>query len=310
MTIVLGTFGYPAKPFCIYSLPQPYFCLQEVMTVFCVSNNERFYQTCKALYQQWPTQFIKHKRNDRILIANRVCLEIARQLGLYCLAELCKLTIDEIVRGQLADPLLGTIECQGWQQTIQEISLEDENHIQQQDYETCKGHEWIFVNDKQTQEDSHSLPIIVKKRYKSKQPSQPLFKNPTTAILYQWLSTDLFCGDLSMARQQQAIIETRQRRLSFNNAPININRKSNYKRKYFHLTASSSGMCYDESNSSSSNSSNSSSNSSNSSNSSSNNNSRNLHLLATQATQLIQQHNKKPRLPSLKTMLSGLKHHY
>ncbi|KAI7906666.1 uncharacterized protein BX663DRAFT_548824 [Cokeromyces recurvatus] len=292
MTIVLGTFGYSSQPFCIYTFPQLHFCLEEIVAVFCNDNQSLFKQKSKyllELYKQYPTEFIKHQKEGRILVTSQVCLEIARLLGLYCLAELCKLTLDEIVHGQLAEPLLDTIECRGWEVSYKEQILKDEDSSI---YESCKGNEWIFVNENDDRLNMSSSPSLVTLNHVKHISKQPSFKNPTIALLYQWLSTDLLlCGDLSVARQQQAIIETRQRRISFTHKKLPTHTTTT-KRKYYQMTSTKIAgnksqhdriiKSHDES-------------------------SRNLHLLATQATQLI---HKKPRLPSLKTMLSGLNHHY
>ncbi|EPB89458.1 hypothetical protein HMPREF1544_03689 [Mucor circinelloides 1006PhL] len=138
---------------------------------------------------------------------------IARLFNLYGLAELCKLSMDEIL-GRVAEPLLNIIQCDQWQHALSYHVLVERDL----EFESLYGDEWLFaMPPTNTTTTTTTTPTITTKSdVKIKKESRPLIFMPQKSPLYRWLSSNV--NDLSAQkakRQQQAIIETRQRQLAF-----------------------------------------------------------------------------------------------
>ncbi|CEP12300.1 hypothetical protein [Parasitella parasitica] len=208
MTIILGTFGSSSTPFGLYTYNSyRYFCLDEVNTVYCKNNLTRKALEIHRIFKAAPNDFIKNKTTGHIFVMTRTMLQIARMFNCYALAELCKLSIDEIL-GRVAEPLLNNIQCDQWQHALNYHVLV-ERDLQ---FESLYGDEWIFTATPSTA----PLPKthIIESSHSSSSSCHPMPDHKSQ--LYRWLSLTL--NDLSShkaKKQQQAIIETRQRQQAF-----------------------------------------------------------------------------------------------
>ncbi|KAI8638124.1 hypothetical protein BD408DRAFT_447067 [Parasitella parasitica] len=204
MTIILGTFGPSSKPFCLYAYNSyHYFCLDEINTVYCKNSLTKKALEIHRIFKAAPNDFIKNKTTGHIFVMTRTVLQIARLFNCYALAELCKLTIDEIL-GRVAEPLLNIIQCDQWQHALNYHVLV-ERDLQ---FESLYGNEWLFTATPSSAPLSNPH-IIDRSRLCQPMPDHK-------SHLYRWLSLTL--NDLSSHRakkQQQAIIETRQRQQAF-----------------------------------------------------------------------------------------------
>ncbi|KAL9538341.1 hypothetical protein MBANPS3_011009 [Mucor bainieri] len=223
MTILLGTFGASSKPFCLYTYNSyHYFCLDEINTVYCHNNLTKKAAAIHRIYKAAPNDFIKHKQTGHIFVMTRTLPHIARLFNCYALAELCKLSVDEIL-ARVAEPLLNLIQCDQWQHALSyHVLVERGNNDDRLDFESLYGNEWPFAST------TTEAPVQHPKTRKELRtcyyvPAPPAeHKLP----LYRWLSSNV--NDLAAQRakrQQQAIIETRQRQLAFTTTPSKSSKK-------------------------------------------------------------------------------------
>jgi hypothetical protein len=143
MSIVLGQYGPHSFPFCLhYHSSHYYFCLDELSAIFFTKEFPLVTKSpiLKQLYNQKQSDFFKTK-DGRTFIMTRTVLHIARLFNLYCLAELCKLSADEIL-GQVAEPLLNTIQCDNWQPTSPPCPITRDTVLIPK---PLKGNEWFFA---------------------------------------------------------------------------------------------------------------------------------------------------------------------
>ncbi|KAG0165089.1 hypothetical protein DFQ30_008993 [Apophysomyces sp. BC1015] len=112
LALVLGEYGTPLTPFSLYLItPQEnYFCIEELDSIFCDTPCQFGSIVTKSLldhkYSDWVC-----KHHGRHYMAQRGMIEIARQLNLYALAELCKLNCQQLLDG-VGEPLLQTLPLQ------------------------------------------------------------------------------------------------------------------------------------------------------------------------------------------------------
>ncbi|KAI9337342.1 hypothetical protein BD770DRAFT_415642 [Pilaira anomala] len=156
-------------------------------------------------------------------------IQIARLFNMYDLAELCKLSIDEII-GNVSEPILNNIQYQHWKSATHINSIVEREHTSH-----LNGTEWIFIQKEEQviEEKSTVSPVLIKQQ-------KPLSKS---LLLYQWLSSNTINNSPAMIqtlisaakvkKQQQAIIETRQRQAAFIIPTVKTNNK---KRKRNHQT--------------------------------------------------------------------------
>lgn len=141
MTIILGTFGLSLKPFCLYTYNlYHYFCLDEINTIYCKNNLTKKASEIHQIFKAAPNDFIKNKKTGQIFVMTRTVPHIARLFNCYGLAELCKLSIDEIL-GRVAEPLLNNIQYDQWQHALTYHVLV-EHDLQ---FESLYGDEWLFT---------------------------------------------------------------------------------------------------------------------------------------------------------------------
>ncbi|GAN08284.1 hypothetical protein MAM1_0197c07793 [Mucor ambiguus] len=226
MTIILGTFGASAKPFCLYTYNSyHYFCLDEINTIYCHNNLTKKASAIHRIYKAAPNDFIKHKQTGHIFVMTRTMPHIARLFNCYALAELCKLSIDEIL-ARVAEPLLNLIQCDQWQHALSyHVLVERGNNGDPVAFESLHGSEWLFTSTVASCTSDVNTPPV----NKIKKELRTCYYVPTVehkSPLYRWLSSNV--NDLSAQRakrQQQAIIETRQRQLAFTTTPTKSSRK-------------------------------------------------------------------------------------
>lgn len=142
MTIVLGTFGALSKPFCLYTYNSyHYFCLDEINTIYCHDNLTKKAPAIHRIYKAAPNDFIKNKRTGHIFVMTRTMPHIARLFNCFALAELCKLSINEIL-ARVAEPLLNLIQCDQWQHALSYHVLVERGDLE---LESLYGDEWVFT---------------------------------------------------------------------------------------------------------------------------------------------------------------------
>ncbi|KAI8990067.1 hypothetical protein BDB01DRAFT_493170 [Pilobolus umbonatus] len=164
--------------------------------------------------------------DGRTYVMTRSVIRIARLLNMYSLAELCKLTPNEIL-GKVAEPLLRIIQYDQWQTTSPSSCIVNIEIIQY----TPMDNEWPF---------NSSLPDTCMNSSGDTQNIMHLNNNNQSVVynikdcatLHQWLSSTIhencspnncspamiqsLISAAKIKRQQQAIIETRQRLTIFN----------------------------------------------------------------------------------------------
>lgn len=141
MTIILGTFGLLSKPFCLYTYNSyHYFCLDEINAVYCQNSLTKKASAIQHIFKAAPNDFIKNKKTGQIFVMTRTMPHIARLFNLYGLAELCKLSMDEIL-GRVAEPLLNIIQCDQWQHALSYHVLVERDL----EFESLYGDEWLFA---------------------------------------------------------------------------------------------------------------------------------------------------------------------
>ncbi|KAI7893912.1 uncharacterized protein EV154DRAFT_416053 [Mucor mucedo] len=134
-------------------------------------------------------------------------VQIARLFNMYFLAELSKLSVTQII-GHVAEPLLNIIRCDGWQSATHFDPIVERDLS----FESLNGSEWIFTPLAQKEE-----PKIRSPRASQREKAATDRPQSKQALLYQWLSSNIEMNYASeVKRQQQAIIETRQRQAAFN----------------------------------------------------------------------------------------------
>jgi hypothetical protein len=137
MTILLGTYGVKSAPFCLYTYNSyHYYCYQDIRTLF--STNINLVQM-QQIFKSNSNDFIKNKHTGRIFIMTRTVILMARLWGSYCLAELCKLTLNEIL-AQVADPLLNAIQYDNWQSASHHTVIVERDLA----FESLYSDEWIY----------------------------------------------------------------------------------------------------------------------------------------------------------------------
>ncbi|KAG1458215.1 hypothetical protein G6F46_000233 [Rhizopus delemar] len=170
-------------------------------------------------------------------------IQIARSFNYFYLAELCKLTVDELL-GKVADPLLKCIDYDQWRMALP-APYKMENHADLE-LEPLNGNEWFFMSsaspeartiktEKQYMKPSRNTRMSIEEQGKKQYRPITTTTIQLSTILYQWLSTDIseyqptstmfqtLKSVEKMKRQQQAIIETRQRQIAFT-APTKVTR--------------------------------------------------------------------------------------
>ncbi|KAK4521199.1 uncharacterized protein ATC70_013144 [Mucor velutinosus] len=228
MTIILGTFGALSKPFCLYTYNSyHYFCLDEINTIYCHNNLTKKASAIHRIYKAAPNDFIKHKQTGHIFVMTRTMPHIARLFNCYALAELCKLSTDEIL-ARVAEPLLNLIQCDQWQHALSYHVLVERGGSNDDlvEFESLYGNEWVFTSTVAScATDTITSPPV----NKTKKALRTCYYVPAAehkSPLYRWLSSNV--NDLSAQRakrQQQAIIETRQRQVAFTTTPTKSSKK-------------------------------------------------------------------------------------
>ncbi|KAI8373299.1 hypothetical protein BD560DRAFT_489216 [Blakeslea trispora] len=211
--MILGYFGSSKRPFCLYLIDQKmYFNVEEINHVFLKDKWATKANLISRLFKQHPVDFMKATKTGQVYVMKHTMMLIARLFNAYCLAELCKLTTEEIMVGHIVEPLLNAIQAACWSpMTHFEPSSESDISL-----EPLTGHEWIFQN---RLEDRPSKTKSIM--------TTTTTTNYSHHHLYQWLSFDLsgqqstpdlvetLLSVAKMKKQQQAIIETRQRQSAF-----------------------------------------------------------------------------------------------
>ncbi|OBZ86872.1 hypothetical protein A0J61_05076 [Choanephora cucurbitarum] len=184
-----------------------YFNVEEINHLFLKDQWATKANLICRLFKAHSIDFMKATKTGQIYVMKNTMMLIARLFNAYCLAELCKLTSEEIMVGHIIEPLLNAIQdVVLWSpSTTFELSgLESDISL-----EPLTGDEWIF------HAQPENRPISSTKSIYSHHP------------LYQWLSFDLsgqpnspdmiqtLMSVAKIKRQQQAIIETRQRQSAF-----------------------------------------------------------------------------------------------
>ncbi|KAG0736899.1 hypothetical protein G6F57_004596 [Rhizopus arrhizus] len=190
-------------------------------------NTKAFY--LKQLFKANPHHFLKNS-DGRTFVMTRSVIHIARSFNCFYLAELCKLTVDEIL-AHVADPLLKCIDYDQWHM-VTPYQLDPCPDL---DLERLTGTECLFNS-------STARTVVAAKEKEYMKPNRRMsieeqgkkqYRPITTTtiqlstILHQWLSTDFsqyqpnsimfqtLKSVKKMKLQQQAIIETRQRQAAF-----------------------------------------------------------------------------------------------
>ncbi|KAI8086505.1 uncharacterized protein BX664DRAFT_335985 [Halteromyces radiatus] len=110
-TLLLGEYG-SSSSFYIYMIPTTltsssstldYFSIEDLYRLFFHHSPKDINSLFFTLYQQHPHKFYRDQKN-RCYISKQHVLMIARSLHLFALAELCTLTHDELIN-RVADPL-------------------------------------------------------------------------------------------------------------------------------------------------------------------------------------------------------------
>ncbi|RCI07010.1 hypothetical protein CU098_011753 [Rhizopus stolonifer] len=301
--VILGHFAY-SSPFCMYSTSATlnYFCLEDMNVLIFKNQLNTKAHYLKQLFKTNPHHFLK-SNDGRTFVLTRTMIHIARSFNCFHIAELCKLTAEDIL-ARVADPLLKCIEYDPWIMAIPSRYIMSKHS--NLELKRLDGNEW-FLNS-----SGSFIPRIlaekqytVKKSIKEKGHLYPI-------CLHRWLLTDMsdYQLDSSIFQtfksvektkvQQQAIIKTRQH-LSKQPLSPPVYCSSNAKRRkgaYLHYKKPRLQERVPVNNATPTTTSD-----------------HNLHLLASQATQIrtssllqtIDQQPRQPlRLPSIQSMLSPM----
>jgi hypothetical protein len=96
----------------------------------------------KQLFKANPHHFLKNIKDGRTFVMTRTVIQIARCFNYFYLAELCKLTVEEMM-GKIAAPLLKCIEYDQWHMALP-APYKTKNHVDL-DLKPLSGNEWLFV---------------------------------------------------------------------------------------------------------------------------------------------------------------------
>jgi hypothetical protein len=96
----------------------------------------------KQLFEANPHHFSKNS-DGRTFVMTPSVIQIARSFNYFYLAELCKLTVDELL-GKVADPLLKCIDYDQWRMALP-APYKMENHADLE-LEPLNGNEWFFIS--------------------------------------------------------------------------------------------------------------------------------------------------------------------
>ncbi|KAI8328602.1 hypothetical protein EDC96DRAFT_612481 [Choanephora cucurbitarum] len=213
MSMILGYFGSSKRPFCLYRVNQKmYFNVEEINHLFLKNQWATKANLICRLFKAHSIDFMKATKTGQIYVMKNTMMLIARLFNAYCLAELCKLTSEEIMVGHIIEPLLNAIQdVVLWSpSTTFELSgLESDISL-----EPLTGDEWIFHAQQENKPISSTKSIVTHNRYSH----HPLYKWLSFDLSGQHNSPDMIQTLISVAKikkQQQAIIETRQRQSAF-----------------------------------------------------------------------------------------------
>ncbi|KAI8073641.1 hypothetical protein BDF21DRAFT_423943 [Thamnidium elegans] len=220
--LLLGSYD-TSELFNLYRINNKnYFCIKDINIIYLDGKLNTKANSIKQLFTLNPMDFIKSKQ--RIFVMTTTMIQIARLFNMYDLAELCKLSIQEII-GNVSEPLLNNIQYQHWKSATHINSV-----VEREQTSHLNGNEWIFVY--QHVEPVQVSPVLVKQE-------KALSKS---LVLYQWLSSNTInnspgmiqtlISTQKMKKQQQAIIETRQRRSAFIIPTVKTNNIKKKKRNY------------------------------------------------------------------------------
>ncbi|KAL4209737.1 hypothetical protein AB4K20DRAFT_1986589 [Rhizopus microsporus] len=180
--------------------------------------------------------------DGRTFVMTRTVIQIARCFNYFYLAELCKLTVEEMM-GKIAAPLLKCIEYDQWHMALP-APYKTKNHVDL-DLKPLSGSEWLFVPSVSVKTVHSKEKENMKLTWCTSSEANKQYRPITTAtiqlstILHQWLSTDIrdYQPDSAMfqtlksvekiRQQQQAIIETRQLQAIFHSTNNNNNNNNN-----------------------------------------------------------------------------------
>lgn len=230
-SLLLG--NLKTSPIYIYTIDgNDCYSLQDMNQLFFDSKLNTKAVLIKQLFLSNPNHFIKDN-HETIYMRTTTLMNVARLFNLYHLAELCKLTKTEILGG-VADPLLNTITIEGWMKCVKFVVVE-RDHV----YQSLNGDEWLFIAPP-------SAPVI-------EEVVKPVIEHPvlssTQEMLCHWLSSNIntnshniiqtLISAAKVKKQQQAIIETRQRQIAFV-IPMNNKSTNNSKKQHAPITTTSS----------------------------------------------------------------------
>lgn len=155
--ILLG--NYRTSPIYVYTMNgNNYYSIQDMNLLFFNGKLNTKAVMLKQLFLSNPNNFIKDN-HETIYVKNNTLITIARLFNMYHLAELCKLTNEEILGG-VADPLLNTIVVDGWKKCVMLVVVERDLVFQ-----SFNGDEWLFIapppmeEEQKVEDKSHSIII-------------------------------------------------------------------------------------------------------------------------------------------------------
>lgn len=137
-SLLLGNYGI--HPFKLYTINNKnYYCIKDINIIFLNGKLNTKATLIKQLFNSNSNEFIQNENNDIFIMTNTI-IQIARLFNMYYLAELCKLSINEII-GNVSEPLLNIIQCDHWiSATRFDLIVERDNQ-----FESLNGTEWIFT---------------------------------------------------------------------------------------------------------------------------------------------------------------------
>lgn len=145
--ILLGNYKQQQQPFYVYIINnQIYYCIQDMNYLFFNEKLTTRSDLIKQTFLHHQNDFIKNKK-QQIFINTKTLIIIARYFNMYCLAELCKLSIDEIL-GNVAEPILNFISCENWIKVNNSFIVERG----QDNYDALNGDEWLFISSSSFQD--------------------------------------------------------------------------------------------------------------------------------------------------------------
>lgn len=137
-SLLLGNYGN--QPFKLYTINQhTYYNLRDINQVFLNGKLNTKATLIKQLFNSNRNDFLLSEKDD-IMVMTSTLLQIARWFNMYYLAELCKLSVSQII-GHVAEPLLNIIGCDHWQSATHFVSVVERD----MPFESLNGSEWIFT---------------------------------------------------------------------------------------------------------------------------------------------------------------------